>query len=178
MQSISIRPAKMADVVEIADIHIASWRDAYASILDPAFLSEPIEADRLALWTNRFEQVPPNQIIKVAETQDGLVAGFVCAYRDHDDHWGSWIDNLHILPSLRGCKIGELLLRSVGDQLEQDTNRGLYLWVFEANKQALRFYERLGGKVVGRDRSRIPAAGGKTILRVHWAAGGALRLKD
>ena len=45
---------------------------------------------------------------------------------------------------------------------------GVHLWVFEANEAGLRFYERLGGKVVERDTSRIPAARGATVLRLHW----------
>lgn len=45
---------------------------------------------------------------------------------------------------------------------------GIHLWVFEANEAGLRFYERLGGKIVERDSSRIPAARGATVLRLHW----------
>lgn len=45
---------------------------------------------------------------------------------------------------------------------------GIHLWVFEANKAGLRFYERLGGKVVERDTSRIPAARGAAVLCLHW----------
>jgi hypothetical protein len=42
--------------------------------------------------------------------------------------------------------------------------------VFEANVAALRFYIRLGGRVVETKTSEIPAAGGKAVLRVHWPA--------
>ena len=47
---------------------------------------------------------------------------------------------------------------------------GLHLWVFEANVGAVRFYNRLGGRVVEQKTSEIPAAGAKAVLRVHWPA--------
>ena len=40
--------------------------------------------------------------------------------------------------------------------------------MFEANEAGLRFYLRLGGSVVEEDKSSIPAAKDKTVLRVHW----------
>ena len=179
MEPISLRPAQLADAAEIANIHVASWRDAYASILDPEFLSGPVEDDRLTIWTSRLQTPPPNQIVQLAESEAGQIVGFICAYCDHDEQWGTLIDNLHVLPSMRGRRIGELLLNSLVEQLGQGVTRGsLYLRVFEANTSALRFYERLGGKVVGRDRSSTPAAGGKTILRVHWPAAEAIRRQD
>jgi ribosomal protein S18 acetylase RimI-like enzyme len=175
-QPISLRPAQIADAPLIADLHVVSWREAYASILDPDFLAGPIGGDRLALWSRRLQDAPPQQIVLVAETQGGEMAGFVCAYRNHDERWGSWIDNLHVLPSLRGQRIGEQLLSSVAHQLaEPGDSRGLYLWVFEANKAALRFYKHLDGRVVDRDFSRLPAAGGQPILRIHWLTPAAIR---
>jgi ribosomal protein S18 acetylase RimI-like enzyme len=79
------------------------------------------------------------------------------------------MDNLHVLPQSRGQGIGEQLFRAVARQLSAgDSGSGLHLWVFEANVTGLRFYKRLGGRIVGRNNSKIPAAGGKTVLRLHW----------
>lgn len=171
MVAITFRSASATDAASIAAIHVASWRDAYASILDPEFLAGPLEADRLSLWTKRLETPAPMQLIQVAENSAGTPAGFICAYCDLDPLWGSLVDNLHVVPDLRGNRIGERLLRSAVKQLkDQGSRSGLHLWVFEANDAALRFYTRLGGKIVERDVSRIPAAHGKAVLRVHWAS--------
>jgi GNAT superfamily N-acetyltransferase len=169
MASITYRAAQRADAEAVATIHAASWRDAYASVLEPDFLSGPIEDDRLRLWTDRLGNRPPNLLVEVAAEVSGRLIGFVAVFRDHDPKWGSLIDNLHVLPGMRGQKIGENLLRSVARQLRpEDARNGLHLWVFEANEAGLRFYQRLGGAVVGRDTSRIPAANGKAVLLVHW----------
>lgn len=169
MTGITYRAACAEDAAAIAAIHAASWRDAYASVLDPDFLSGPIEADRTALWTERLESAPPTQLVEAAADPSRGLVGFVCAYRDADDRWGSLIDNLHVMPEMRGRGIGEELLRSAVRQLMgRGARDGVHLWVFEANEAGLRFYGRLGGRVAGRDTSRIPAANGKTVLRVHW----------
>ena len=88
MDPITLRAARTADAVGIAELHAASWRVAYASILDPNYLAGPIEGDRLAVWHGRLQDPPANQIVTVAETAEGHVAGFVCSYRDEDPQWG------------------------------------------------------------------------------------------
>ena len=166
---IVIRPAVAADAATVAAIHVASWRDAYAQILSPDYLSGPIEADRTAVWSKRLRECPPGQLVDMAFDQAGCVQGFVCGYLDSDPVWGSLIDNLHVLPQTRSRGIGERLLRAASRQLlASGPGYGLHLWVFEANEAAVRFYRRLGGEVVERDESHMPAAGGKPVLRIHW----------
>jgi L-amino acid N-acyltransferase YncA len=168
---IVIRPATEADAATIAAIHAASWRNANAHILAPEFLSGGIEADRLAVRSQRLRDRPPPQLVDVAFDRTGLAQAFACAYRDFDPVWGSLLDNLHVRPQARGQGIGKQLFRAVAGQLSAgDSGSGLHLWVFEANVAGLRFCKRLGGSVVGRENSRIPAAAGKAVLRVHWPA--------
>ncbi|WP_426442903.1 N-acetyltransferase family protein [Bradyrhizobium genosp. P] len=165
----AIRPATEADAASIAEIHAASWRDAYADILAPEFLNGQIEMDRLAVWLERLRDSPPTQLVNVACDPTGHAEAFVCGYCDFDPVWGSLVDNLHVRPQVRGLGIGEKLFRGAAGELSaKASSSGLHLWVFEANVAGLRFYERLGGRVVERASSEIPAAGGKTVLRVHW----------
>jgi ribosomal protein S18 acetylase RimI-like enzyme len=168
LPDVVIRSAAEGDATAIATVQIASWRDAYADLLAPEYLNSSIEEDRHAVWLQRLRDRPATQLVDVAADSTGRVVAFVCAYRDFDPYWGSIIDNLHVLPQLRGHGIGERLFRNIVGQLAANSGSGLHLWVFEANAAALRFYERLGGRVVGKDSSRIPAAGGKTALRIHW----------
>ncbi|WP_244065911.1 GNAT family N-acetyltransferase [Bradyrhizobium sp. Ce-3] len=164
-----IRPATEADAASIAEIHTASWRDAYAHILAPDFLSGSIETDRLAVWSQRLRDGSPTQLVNVVLSPAGQAQAFVCGYCDFDPVWGSLVDNLHVRPDARGRGIGDRLFRAVAGELSaKASGSGLHLWVFEANVAGLRFYERLGGRVVESARSEIPAAGGKAVLRVHW----------
>jgi len=166
---IVIRPATGTDAATIAAIHVASWRDAYAHILTPDYLSGPIEEDRRAVWSQRLRNGDPTQLVNIAVDRTGQAKAFICSYCDFDPVWGSLVDNLHVLPHARGQGIGEQLLRAAAGELsDRNFRSGLHLWVFEANVAGLRFYRRLGGQVVERDVSENPAAGGKPVLRVHW----------
>lgn len=169
MGALHIRDAGMDDAASVAAIHCASWRSAYAGILERSFLDGPIEADRAALWRERLCNPRAGQIVFIAEEAPEQPVGFLCAFGGVDQRWGSLIDNIHVQPSHRGQGSGARMIQNVATQLaSRHPGMGIHLWVFEANEAGLRFYERLGGKIVERDSSRIPAARGATVLRLHW----------
>jgi hypothetical protein len=89
-----LRRATKDDIAPIACLHALSWRDAYRSILDPAFLAGPVESDRLAVWSARLSNPRDDQQIIIAVEQG--VVGFVCAFGDEDPQWGACVDNLHV----------------------------------------------------------------------------------
>ena len=175
-EKIIIRPASAAEADTIAAIHCESWRDAYAEVLDPAYLAGPIEADRRTLWTARFAAPAATQVVLVAETARHEVVGFTCLFRECDTQWGSLIDNLHVRPALRGQSIGERLIRAAAARL--DPAQPFHLWVFEANAGGIRFYERLGGQRVERTLDNMPAARGAAILRMAWPSAAVLLERD
>ena len=169
MNGITIRQAGQADALHIASIHCASWRDAYSHILDAAYLAGPIEDDRHSVWAERLENPDKRRVILLAEDEETTPVGFGCAYRDLHDVWGSLIDNLHVDPRYRGKAIGQRILSALASSIARESKtQCLHLWVFEANEAALRFYRRLGGEIVERTESGIPAANGATVLRIFW----------
>ncbi|MGJ4955440.1 GNAT family N-acetyltransferase [Bradyrhizobium sp. HKCCYLRH2015] len=169
MSDIIIRAATSEDAPAVAALHAANWRDAYANILAPEFLSSAIDADRRAVWTQRLGTPAADQLVNVARDPAGLMRGFICCYRDADPVWGHLVDNLHVAAETRGSGLGERLLRGAARLLSAGASHsGLHLWVFEANVAGLQFYRRLGGRIVDTKPSSIPAADGKTVLRVHW----------
>jgi ribosomal protein S18 acetylase RimI-like enzyme len=169
-----LRPATTDDVTQIAALHVASWRDAYRSILDPAFLAGPVEQDRLDVWRARLNGPAGNQHVIVAIGAGALV-GFVCVFGAEDPKWGACVDNLHVASLTRGQGVGAALLRAAASWVRENyPDSGLYLWVFETNARAREFYENLGGRIVEKTLSRIPSAADASILRIHWPADAAL----
>lgn len=167
---IIIRHAMASDAATVASLHTTSWRDAYATLLDPIYLAGPIEDERSALWSDRLGRPDPRRTTLLAETPDAAAVGFGCAYSDLDPIWGSLIDNLHVLPRMRGMRIGARLMTALAGCVEPEADlKGIHLWVFEANEPALRFYRRMGGEVVERSLSEVPTSRGAPILRVFWA---------
>jgi GNAT superfamily N-acetyltransferase len=165
-----LRQATKDDVAQIASLHALSWRDAYRAILAPAFLAGPVERDRLEAWNARLSNPRDDQQVEVAVEQDVLV-GFVCVFGDEDPKWGACVDNLHVAPAARSQGIGATLLRSAASWVaDRYPGSALHLWVFEMNVLACQFYARLGGSVVEKSITKIPSAGGASILRFHWAS--------
>lgn len=84
-------------------------------------------------------KIQNEDIVLVAE-EDFLV-GFVAVWCRPVP----FIDNLHVRPSHRSNKIGSTLMKAAAQELIQKGHQTAYLWVFESNEKAIRFYERLGG---------------------------------
>lgn len=157
---VKIRSATKKDLSNIASLHIRSWRDAYAGILPAAFLSDPLEREFTRYW--RDVDIRPQDVVMVA-AENGL-CGFIAVWCRPTPY----IDNLHVNPSLRSRKIGTTLLVSAAGELMARGHETAYLWVFEYNQKAVRFYERMGGAVEERAPQDIF---GYSIpsLKIEWS---------
>ncbi|MCU0449012.1 MAG: GNAT family N-acetyltransferase [Bernardetiaceae bacterium] len=137
------RPAVYADYPAIAQLHAQSWQATYRGIYTDAYLDGPVLVDRQQTWETRLAQARPEQVILVADTGQGL-AGFGCAYLRHHPQYGTLLDNLHAAPARKGQGIGTELMGRVAHWAWVSGEASLYLWVYEQNTGARRFYDRLG----------------------------------
>ena len=162
------RRAMLSDVKRVAELHAESWRNTYRGILADHFLDHEIFGNRLSLWQKRLsEPQPESQLILLAE-ECGELFGFVCAFLDADPCWGALLDNLHIHADAQSRGLGRRLMsKAVSWILQQRPGSGLYLWVFEANHQARKFYEGLQGKAAERQVQRAP--GDTEVMAVRYA---------
>ena len=60
-----------------------------------------------------------------------------------------WLESLHVPGELRGHGIGTLLMRSTAAHLRARGYDSMRLGVIAGNEAAARFYERLGGSLIG-----------------------------
>jgi len=165
---VRIRQARESDADDVARLHAASWRTAYRGALSDAYLDGPIEAERAALWRGRLGQPAENQLVLVAESA-GQMVGFACAYGGHDPQWGTFLDNLHVLPELKRRGIGAQLMGEVASWSARNwPGQGIYLWVLESNLAARRFYAQLGGEDAGSDLWTPPDGSALPKLRIAW----------
>ena len=82
----------------------------------------------------------------VVDEQAGAIRGFACAFLEADPEWGCLLDNLHVVPELKGKGLGTQLMTAVAERVWRSNPYGrLHLWAYEQNLAARRFYERLGG---------------------------------
>ncbi len=163
----TIRVAELADANAIAQLHASSWATAYRGILRDEFLDGPLHENRRALWHSRLSEFNrAGQFVLVDEHQ-GTIRGFACGFLDADAEWGCLLDNLHVVPELKGQGLGRQLMREVAEWvLHSKSNRRLHLWVYEQNLAARRFYERLGGVITMRHAE--PALDGTQVNAVRY----------
>lgn len=175
-----LRLADPADARRVAALHADSWRRHYRGAYSDEFLDRDVAADRLALWTDRFQQPTVDTVTILAEDQGALV-GFAHTIFDHDREWGALLENLHVASARKRRGIGSRLLSETAARVrEQAQPCGLYLWVLEQNVAAQAFYEAHGGRRV--ERTQAPAPGGvstrlkgsPTRLRYAWVDLGVL----
>ena len=165
---ITTRPIVAADAVTVAEMHTISWRSAYRGMLRDAYLDGDIAAERRQAWTDRLGAPDAANYGFIAEDGTGPV-GFVYMLGGVDAVWGTLIDNLHVMPGLKGRGIGRRLLEAAALETGRRYPREpVHLFVFEANPAARRFYAGVGGREVERGLVDPPGGGSQVHWRVAW----------
>lgn len=179
--ALEFRAAGADDAEHVASLHADSWRRHYRGAYADSFLDGDIEAERHSVWSARL--AAPAGTATILAEHDGRLVGFVHVVFDHDPTWGSLVDNLHVLHSLRRTGIGTRLLhRAARAVLDDATGNAMYLWVLDQNADAQRFYRALGARCV--ESAPVPPPGGDPTrldgaprgLRMIWSD--AARLID
>jgi GNAT superfamily N-acetyltransferase len=162
------RPIVASDAAAVAALHTTSWRSAYRGMLRDAYLDGDVAAERLRVWRERLAAPLVANYGFIAEGETGPV-GFVFLLGGHDAAWGTLVDNLHVVPDMKGRGIGRRLLEDAAvETLQRFPRQPVHLFVFEANTSARRFYAGLGGREVERDLVEPPGGGTQAHWRVVW----------
>jgi ribosomal protein S18 acetylase RimI-like enzyme len=165
---IALRAAQVDDAERIARLHTDSWRRTYRGMMTDEFLDRDALDNRRGIWRERLGMPAVNQYVCIAQEGSEMI-GFICAFADHDPVWGSYIDNLHVAYGSHRRGAGRALIRSAADWLcSVQCDRGVYLWVMEANAAARAFYERLGARNAGTIELEDPGGGHAPNCRYIW----------
>jgi len=166
----TIRAAELADANAVAQLHTDSWQTAYRGILRDDFLAGPLHENRRALWHGRLSELNRADQFVLVDEHEGEIRGFACGFLDADPEWGCLLDNLHVVPELKGQGLGRQLMREVAERvLRCKSNRRLHLWAYEQNLAARRFYERLGGVITLRCAKPAPDGTEVNEVRYCWS---------
>jgi predicted N-acetyltransferase YhbS len=126
VSDVEIRLTQAADAPAIAKLQADSWRRHYRGSYSDHYLDGDLDADRLAVWTERLHR-PDCTFTLLAERKDHPV-GFVHVVLDADSTWGALVDNLHVAHSLQRNGIGTLLLdRAARITIQRRPGSGIYL---------------------------------------------------
>ncbi|MFC9324985.1 GNAT family N-acetyltransferase [Kitasatospora sp. NPDC057015] len=171
-RDVIVRVGTAGDAQDVADLHSASWRSAYAGIVPDRALGDGLPEERRDIWELRLDAdygEPANTpALLIAESAEGVV-GF--AYLVPQPDGRILLDNLHVRPGRTGAGTGRLLMGAALAHVSQcHPGADLYLEVLRDNTRAITFYERQGGRRTGVREGRFP--GGFTLPEYEytWSA--------
>lgn len=141
MTNCIIRPADIEDSGQIGYIHYTAWIETYSGMIPKSFL-DTRSAEKSALM---FRENECKNIV-VAECA-GTLVGF-CGYgefREKETYKNiGEIHGIYLLDDYKRKHLGQKMLEYALEQLKIAGYDEVGLWVLEANKNAIGFYEKQG----------------------------------
>lgn len=167
MQPVEVRFAAVEDAHAIAEVRIGTWRSAYRGIVPDTALAALSIDENAREWVDRLRRENSVMDTFVAVAPDGRVVGYASCgpRRDGPGTFAGELYAIYVLDDAQGHGAGRALVRRVARRLEERGMPSMLLWVFEENTAGRAFYERLGGRLVGRQSFEL---GGKEMVEVAY----------
>lgn len=157
MCNVTIRHAVSGDENILAEIHVESWRSAFAQILSPQTLNAC--TDKKAI-TSMYARVLQQDMAK------GWIL-FVDAIPHCMAFWGACREDaapntaelicIHSLCGNWGKGYGSKMMQHILDEIKCAGYTTVNLWVFAENTRARKFYEKHGFELSGKQRLNYDA---------------------
>lgn len=154
------------DAGALADLHRQAWRYTYAGIIPGRALERIIGSRGPKWWRHMHRRGASVLVVEL----DGQVAGYarLGPVRPRLLKGTGEIYELYLAPEFHGAGLGEYLFQEARRRLISRGLTRLVVWSLAANELGCRFYLALGGREIGRTRTRI---GGAALTRIGFAWG-------
>lgn len=142
---------KAADTRAITELHVDVWRTTYAELAPPEALERLGVVVRLPQWQAALADPASAAGIFVIRSGDAI-SGFAKVQLDPlgPMHGRGETKHLLIECSEQSPGLGRLLVNAASLYLKSINASGIGLGVADGNERAIAFYERLGGRHVGK----------------------------
>ena len=161
--AISIRHARPGDAGEIAQVHDASWRDAYRGVI-PGVELERMIARRGPNWWHTA--ILRGTGLLVLESDEEIV-GYSTYGRNRVPSmpYSGESFELYLQPEHQGLGLGRRLFTAARRELAEHGYLSTIVWALADNDKALAFYRSLGGQTIRRAEERF---GSDMLTRVAF----------
>jgi putative acetyltransferase len=145
--SVTLRLYTQDDESAAIELWRRTWQIAYPALDFSA---------RIAWWRERWQRELVSQAIITIAEGDGEILGFVTV-----DPETGYLDQIVVAPEAWGTDVGPLLLA----EAKRTSSRGLDLHVNTDNARAIRFYEKQGFIISGKD---VNPRSGAPVHKMSW----------
>jgi len=162
-KSINFRIANISDLSGIVKVKVDTWKTAYQGIISESYLQSLSYEDKEENWRQRLENPTHGAIIYVAETDQNEIVGFALATLEkfnpivallQEERYIGELCAVYILEKFQRKKIGSELIYLVVKYFKVNNIDSMITWVLKENPSR-RFYEKLGGKILGEQSIEI-----------------------
>ena len=166
-ENIHIREAEAGDETGITQVHIASWRSTYQGIVSDDTLANLDAERREKMWREMLTNPESSNFAFVAETGMGEVVGFASGGPESsgEEDFDGELYAIYILEEFQRQGIGRRLTQAIIRRLIDDGYYSMLLWVLKDNQGSRKFYEKMGGELVGEKQYEI---GGELLDAVGY----------
>ncbi len=160
-----VRPADPAELLDVARVRAASWRQGYAGLVPDAELEAMGAPDRLALCVERMATSTGTSTL--VALLDERVVGFAAYGAERSDlapavAGRGEVYALYVHPDVWGAGAGHALMTATVAALGERGYDAVSLWVLTGNARGIAFYERQGfaptGEVTASTVDALPEA--------------------
>jgi GNAT superfamily N-acetyltransferase len=159
-----IREAHLVDAEGIAKVNVASWKTTYVGIVPADFLTSLSYEQRIPSWQARLSDSTKDLSHKdwsyyVAEDDKGEIIGFIGGGTESNSNsvYTAELGVLYLLKSYQRKGIGRRLTAILTQRLIKQGHHSMLVWTFASNPSR-KFYEVLGGKLIGEKTINISGA--------------------
>ncbi|MFJ7637872.1 GNAT family N-acetyltransferase [Peribacillus sp. NPDC097225] len=161
-----IRRATLADAIDIAKVHVDSWRSTYKNIIPDEFLKKLSYDQRTDLWIRNISK--EGNYVFVAENNEGEIVGFAdCGKKEKNTVTESGdLTSIYLLEEYQGKGIGKQLLKQLFLQFQALGFNRVFVEVLEDNNTRY-FYEYYDASLLKSEKITIAGAE-MNLLIYEW----------
>lgn len=139
-----IRLNRIEDQEGMAKIKVDCWQDTYKNIIDQSYLDSLNYEIQTNKYIDSFDEYK-NMVLVAEDVNDHKIIGYSCFSTDANEYADAELISLYIDKKYARRGVGTSLLRETIKELKKYNKKTMMLWCIKENKNAIKFYEKMGG---------------------------------
>lgn len=149
----TIRKNRYEDQAQMARIKVDGWKNAYDSIISAGYLKKLNYEEQTERYEASFEEYKDLVFVAVRGEE---VLGYSCFNPiPNIEQFDAELVSLYIKPTEIGKGIGTSLFLETVKELKNLDKKHMVVWCLSDNENAIKFYKKLGGKIVKTKKAKI-----------------------